>query len=136
MNYKISTIILAVLLIICGIWHITSMRHHGGVMNHDMSGEPNMNHSMSDGSGMNHDMSMDSMMSSMAARMEAADSESVDKIFLVDMIAHHQGAVEMAEILAEKTARPELQKMAADIISVQTKEIDMMQTWLKAWFAQ
>jgi uncharacterized protein (DUF305 family) len=50
------------------------------------------------------------------------------------MIIHHEGAVEMAEILLEKTKRPELIKLANDIISAQNTEIEMMQNWNKEWF--
>jgi uncharacterized protein (DUF305 family) len=64
----------------------------------------------------------------------AEHKDELDKIFLVDMIVHHQGAVDMAKLLQKGTKRPELQKMANDIITAQTKEITMMQTWLKEWF--
>lgn len=78
---------------------------------------------------------MESMMHDMTSRMEQASSTTeLEKIFLEDMIVHHQGAVAMAELLAERTERPELQKMASDIITVQTKEIDMMHIWLDTWF--
>ena len=50
------------------------------------------------------------------------------------MIVHHEGAVDMAKELQKGTNRPELQKMAKDIIEVQTGEITMMENWLKEWF--
>ena len=50
------------------------------------------------------------------------------------MIVHHQGAVDMAVIIADRTRRPELKAFAQEIIDVQDKEITMMQGWLTEWF--
>lgn len=84
---------------------------------------------------MGHSMdSMEHQMMGMTDRMKGKTGDELDKIFLQDMIVHHQGAVEMAQILAKDTKRPELQKMSADIIRVQTAEIAQMQAWLDAWF--
>jgi uncharacterized protein (DUF305 family) len=74
------------------------------------------------------------MMMDMTSRMQGKTGSELDKVFLEDMIIHHQGAVDMAKILDAGTQRPELKKMAADIINVQTKEIQMMQGWLKDWY--
>lgn len=77
---------------------------------------------------------MDHMMMSMTERMKGKTGDELDRIFLEDMIVHHQGAIDMADILAKETKRPELQKMAADIISVQSAEIAMMEGWLTDWY--
>ena len=96
--------------------------------------DPNT-HMMSDGTMMmNTNGDMTSMMSSMTADMQGKTGDALDEIFLKDMIVHHQGAVDMAKILAAGTKRPELQKMANDIITVQTKEIEMMKRWQAQWF--
>lgn len=97
-------------------------------------------HMMPKGEMMNdHDMhrgnmSMDGMMMDMTARMENKTGDELDKVFLEDMIVHHEGAVAMAKLLQKGTTRPELQKMAQDIITVQTKEIETMKGWLSSWF--
>lgn len=92
-------------------------------------------HMMPDGSMMSNSGSdMQGMMMDMTARMEGKTGDELDKIFLEDMIVHHQGAVDMAKELQKGTERPELQKMAKDIIEVQTKEITMMEKWLSEWF--
>ena len=84
---------------------------------------------------MGHSMgSMEHQMMTMTDRMKGKTGDELDKIFLEDMIVHHQGAVDMAQILVKETKRPELQKMGADIIRVQTAEIAQMQTWLNTWF--
>ena len=88
-----------------------------------------MNHSMS----MN-DMGMEAMMMDMTARMKGKTGDELDRIFLEDMIVHHQGAVDMAIIIKENTERPELKAFAQEIIDVQDQEINMMKSWLAEWF--
>ena len=90
---------------------------------------------MPDGTMMgNSGSNMDSMMMDMTARMKGKTGDELDKVFLQDMIVHHEGAVDMAKELQKGTKRPELQKMAKDIIDVQTNEISMMKNWLRDWF--
>ena len=83
---------------------------HGGSMNH--------------GSGMNHSMSMD---------LGPADAD-YDLRFVDAMIPHHEGAVEMAQEVLNKSQRPEMKKLAQDIIAAQNREIEQMKQWRKAWY--
>lgn len=62
-----------------------------------------------------------------------SNSADFDKEFLREMIPHHQSAVMMASMLKRGTSRPEMEKLADDIIAAQTSEIDQMRTWLKTW---
>jgi uncharacterized protein (DUF305 family) len=81
------------------------------------------------------DMSHDPMQMSMAdmSKMLAGKTgDALDRAFLEGMIPHHQGAVDMAKMLAG-SKHPELVKFGADIIAAQQKEIDQMNTWMKAW---
>ena len=98
----------------------------------------NMEHSMSDGSkmagDMHHEMSMDTMMQDMKNSLKGKQGEEFDKEFLKQMIVHHEGAVLMAEDVLINSKRPELIKLANDIISTQKKEIEMMKTWQNTWF--
>ena len=80
------------------------------------------------------DHSMHSMMMDMTSRMEGKTGDELDRIFLEDMIVHHQGALDMTELLLEGTQRPELQTLGADIIAAQTAEIAQMEAWLEEWF--
>ncbi len=95
-----------------------------------------MMHQMPDGSMMNSGggMNMDEMMKGMMAGLEGKTGDAFDKEFLTEMIVHHQGAVEMAKAVLAKSNRPELIKLANDIISAQNKEIGMMQGWQTTWF--
>lgn len=94
-------------------------------------------HEMPDGSMMHDGMMMDPMsmtMSDMSRMLEGKSGDALDKAFIEGMIPHHQAAVDMAKVLQVGTKRPELQKMAKDIIDAQTREIEMMQGWQKEWF--
>lgn len=59
-------------------------------------------------------------------------SGDVDYDFVVGMIPHHQGAVDMSEILLESgQADPELAELAEEIITAQTDEMAFMESWLR-----
>ncbi len=94
-----------------------------------------MMHKMPDGSMMkNSGMEMHEMMNGMMAGLEGKKGDDFDKAFLAEMIVHHEGAVQMAQMLLETSKKPELIKLANDIIAAQKNEITMMQSWQKAWF--
>ncbi len=79
-------------------------------------------------------MDMDSMMAGMMAGLQGKTGDEFDKEFLSEMIVHHQGAVEMAQMVLNTSKRPELINLANGIISAQNGEIKQMQDWQKAWF--
>lgn len=54
--------------------------------------------------------------------------------FIVEMIPHHQEAVDSSLEVAGRTARPELAVFTAQIASVQAAEIEMMRGWLQQWY--
>jgi len=56
---------------------------------------------------------------------------NADKDFLAGMIPHHQGAVDMAEVVLKYGKDPKVKKLAQDIIATQKQEIALMQAWLK-----
>jgi uncharacterized protein (DUF305 family) len=75
-------------------------------------------------SGVNMHMVMD---------LGAADA-NFDLRFIDAMIPHHQGALDMAKEAKAKSQRPEIQKLADEIIKAQTKEIADLQAWRKQWY--
>ncbi len=81
---------------------------------------------------MNHDM--DSMMADMTAALEGKEGDAFDKEFLLQMIVHHEGAVEMAQEVLEKSERPELRTFAQSIIDTQAQEINQMKAWQTTWY--
>ncbi len=64
--------------------------------------------------------------------IEIADTSfsPADAQFMQDMIVHHQQAVEMAALVADRTNRPELRDVAGRIDASQKDEISFMQKWL------
>ena len=62
-----------------------------------------------------------------------AEAENFDRAFVEHMIPHHQMAVMMANMLKEGSKKPEMKKLADDIINAQTDEIEKMRDWLKEW---
>ncbi|MCB1037086.1 MAG: DUF305 domain-containing protein, partial [Acidobacteria bacterium] len=54
-----------------------------------------------------------------------------DLQFMHDMIPHHHQALEMAELVADRTNRPELIDVAGRINASQSDEIRFMQRWLE-----
>lgn len=59
--------------------------------------------------------------------------ENYDRMFIANMIAHHQGAVDMANLALTSAKHQEIKDMANNIISAQTKEIGDMQSWQTVW---
>ncbi len=54
-----------------------------------------------------------------------------DALFMQDMIPHHNQAVQMAALVADRTNRPELVDVAGRIDVSQADEIEFMQQWLR-----
>jgi uncharacterized protein (DUF305 family) len=63
---------------------------------------------------------------------EPGDS-SAEAGFARDMAVHHAQAVEMAEIVRDKTESDEIRTMAADMALTQQAQIGQMQGWLAVW---
>ena len=63
---------------------------------------------------------------------EPGDS-SAEAGFARDMAVHHAQAVEMAEIVRDKTESGEIRTMAADMALTQQAQIGQMQGWLAVW---
>lgn len=72
----------------------------------------------------------------MASSLKDKKGDALDQAFLDGMIVHHQGAIDMANIVLANSKRPELQKMAREIISAQSSEITTMKGWLSAWYGR
>jgi uncharacterized protein (DUF305 family) len=58
-------------------------------------------------------------------------SGGADRAFALAMIAHHQGAIDMAKVQLGFGEDPELRDLAAAIIKAQEEEIAMMRAWLE-----
>jgi uncharacterized protein (DUF305 family) len=75
---------------------------------------------------------MHGMMNGMAgmAGMHVVRSEQE---FLVEMVAHHEEAIEAAGELA-RSERAEMRELGRSIVEGQTAEVEQMQEWLERWY--
>jgi len=62
--------------------------------------------------------------------MSAVSEPDPDKAFAKGMIAHHEGAIAMAETELKYGKDPEMRNLAQDIIKAQKGEIEQMNKWL------
>lgn len=61
--------------------------------------------------------------------LQAATPEA-DALYMQGMIAHHEGAIVMAQQILPITQNPDIKKMAQAIIDTQSKEVDLLKRWL------
>jgi uncharacterized protein (DUF305 family) len=72
---------------------------------------------------MGHQMSMDGMLSDAELeRLTNASGEEFDQLFILGMIAHHEGAIEMAQMVVD-SKNPEARELGTTVIKIQTLEI-------------
>lgn len=99
--------------------------NHDGMMN--MMGM----HGSTNSQGMMDDDNMS--MGEMTDILKNKTGDDFDKAFIEQMIIHHQGAIDMAKLAKQNAKHEEVKNLADDILSAQSKEIDMMQTWQTQW---
>ena len=126
-NSRVQIIVAGIAGILIGwlIWGMSSQ----GVSREDMT------HMMPDGTVMGNDSSdMSSMMMDMNAALTGKTGDAFDQAFLSEMIVHHQGAIDMAELALTNARHQEIKDLAKAIVAAQTKEIDQMEKWESAWY--
>ena len=84
-----------------------------------------------DGMGDVEKANMGAMMKMHGPMMKAAMIKDPDLAFNCGMIAHHQGAIAMSEIVLKMGKDDESKKMAQMIIDAQKKEIAEMTKWVE-----
>lgn len=86
-------------------------------------------HRMSDGSMMQNNTATSSGVHHMDMTITS------ERDFLVEMIPHHQEAVDAAkQVLARGGTTPEIKSLVTNIISAQEKEIAAMKSWYQLWY--
>lgn len=59
-------------------------------------------------------------------RMDFSSESDVDAAFATMMVAHHEGAIEMARLARDRGQHPEIKSLAAAIIAAQQDELDVL----------
>jgi uncharacterized protein (DUF305 family) len=62
-----------------------------------------------------------------------AEHNAADVAFAQDMIPHHQQAVEMSQLAADRAESAEVLELAEEIEGAQAPEITLMTGWLQEW---
>jgi uncharacterized protein (DUF305 family) len=77
---------------------------------------------------------MGGMEMSMMSDLWKLPPNRLEAVFLSQMIPHHQGALEMAQLVPSRAAHQELKDLAGRITSSQSAEISQMNAWLAVWY--
>ena len=121
-----NTIIVVAIVAVVAIAGITvfaiSRNNDDGMMGNNMMGETSNSQSVQADKG-----------SSDYKQYAALKGEDYDRMFLANMIAHHEGAVEMANLALNNASHQEIKTLATVIVSAQTSEITNMTAWQKTW---
>jgi uncharacterized protein (DUF305 family) len=68
----------------------------------------------------------DAAMSKMMANMTVAPTGDIDRDFVAMMVPHHQGAIDMAQVILRYGKNEQLKRLAQEIIVTQQQEIAAM----------
>ena len=72
-------------------------------------------------------------MSQMNDDLRDKSGDEYDAAFLALMIEHHQGALDMAELSADRAEHEEVRRLSEEIVDAQEREIGQMRRWQKQW---
>jgi uncharacterized protein (DUF305 family) len=79
----------------------------------------------------NHDMEMGGMLTDEdLEKLASLRGDAFDQFFLTSMIVHHEGALDMVDMIKDST-NSEVSTLAANIIKSQSAEIEAMKALLK-----
>lgn len=82
----------------------------------------------------NNNSTMSSMsMDDMSTDLRSKTGDEYDEAFITSMIAHHEGAVDMAGLSAKNAKHDEIKQLSLAIIAAQQKEISEMKQWQADW---
>jgi uncharacterized protein (DUF305 family) len=66
-------------------------------------------------------------------KLDELKENAFDLEFLRQMVAHHEGAIRMANHLLTHDTKAELRTVAGNIVNAQEAEIKQMREWEKDW---
>ena len=106
------------------MWNHYSHAYDKGYMKSRMSKEMRMMDDTDD---------MGGMMMNMTDNLKGKTGDDLDKSFLLEMISHHAGAIDMAKIILASSTNTNLKNFANRIIEAQSREIEQMKTWVSEY---
>lgn len=65
------------------------------------------------------------------AELKTLDGVAAERMFLELMIAHHQGAIDMAEAVLDRSTNTTVRTFATGVVKAQQSEIDLMESMLE-----
>ncbi len=68
-----------------------------------------------------------------SATIVGAEHNAADTTFAHDMIVHHEGAIDMAALVADRSDSEQIKALADRILAAQGPEIETMRTMLAIW---
>lgn len=74
-----------------------------------------------------------SQMSHTSQSLEQKTGDEFDAAYIRDMIAHHEGAVEMSRLAESNASHEEIKDVARRIVQEQQSEIDQFRKWQNIW---
>ena len=80
-----------------------------------------------------HDTGSEMTMAQVVDNLKDKRGDAYDEAFISGMIEHHRGAIEMAELSAERAKHNEIKQLSDAILAAQRSEIATMQQWQKDW---
>ena len=113
-------------IIIAGATAVTAVNNN----NHGMMKMMGMNTSQMKDNNAGH---MGMSMNDMSSELKNRTGDDFDKNFVAMMIAHHQGAIDMARLAETRAKHDEVKQLSKEIITAQTKEIEAMKQWQQTW---
>lgn len=72
-------------------------------------------------------------MDSMTSKLADLNGDEFDREFVAQMVAHHQGAIDMAMLAANQAKHEEIKQLSSTIILTQQNEVTQLKTWQKEW---
>jgi uncharacterized protein (DUF305 family) len=70
------------------------------------------------------------------AKLDASTGTAQDVLFLQYMLRHHQGGIDMAQDAVDHATQPYVQALAQKMVTIQTREVVLMEQMLRARGAQ
>ncbi|WP_207388376.1 CopM family metallochaperone [Lichenihabitans psoromatis] len=95
-----------------------------------MASAEDMKMDMGGKAGTPADKAFTASMQTMMKNMDVKPTGKTDKDFVLMMMPHHQGAIDMAKVELQYGKDPMLRTLATDIVKAQEKEIAEMKAWL------